>query len=189
MKFSKGGFKNLVHSAVCQQHLSPLGDGRTDANRLDSPTWQVVPSCDLTSACTELCSERAGRDRGSPSTLLPLAPFQPPLNVFSPPPESAVHPAPQIAYDSRAISSRGFELNWSEQYHLCLLKGRSGSHCCSAEKNHEGGHGGQKSCYLQPSKPVFHMQSAQLAPLWGGVSSEQSALPPSFYTFLPLPSL
>lgn len=25
--------------------------------------------------------------------------------------------------------------------------------------------GGQKSCYLQPSKPLFHMQSAQLAPL------------------------
>lgn len=34
--------------------------------------------------------------------------------------------------------------------------------------------GGQKSCYLQPSKPLFHMQSAQLAPLWGGVSAEQS---------------
>lgn len=81
------------------------------------------------------------------SILTPLSLFPPflPLPRFivsplpSPPPlESAVHLAPQIAYDSRAISSPGFELNWSEQYHLCLLKGRSGSRCCSAERNREG---------------------------------------------------
>lgn len=107
----------------------------------------------------------------------------------SPPLESAVHLTPQIAYDSRAISSPGFELNWSEQYHLCLLKGRSGSRCCSAERNQEeregwwmvdggwGEHGGQKSCYLQPSKPQFHMQSAQLAPLWGGLSCSLLFIP------------
>lgn len=78
-------------------------------------------------------------------TLLSLFPPFLPLPRFivsplpSPPPlESAVHLAPQIAYDSRAISSPGFELNWSEQYHLCLLKGRSGSRCCSAERNREG---------------------------------------------------
>lgn len=88
---------------------------------------------------------------GRPSSLLRphpslslFPPFLPrPRFIVSPlpsppPPESAVHLAPQIAYDSRAISSPGFELNWSEQYHLCLLKGRSGSRCCSAERNREG---------------------------------------------------
>lgn len=81
------------------------------------------------------------------SILTPLSLFPPflplPRFIVSPLPsppllESAVHLAPQIAYDSRAISSPGFELNWSEQYHLCLLKGRSGSRCCSAERNREG---------------------------------------------------
>lgn len=78
-----------------------------------------------------LCSLHSSRSLASSSPLSPPLPS-------SPPPESAVHLAPQIAYDSRAISSPGFELNWSEQYHLCLLKGRSGSRCCSAERNREG---------------------------------------------------
>lgn len=78
--------------------------------------------------------------------FLPLTPFQSHLDVFTPPPESPVHLAPQIAYDSRTISSRGFELNWSEQYHLCLLKGRSGSRCCSTERNRE--EGGRVGCVV-----------------------------------------
>lgn len=127
---------------MCQQHLFPY--------RLDPPYGrQSDPAINkllatLTSVCTEhtlnMCCCWIGRAQRGGSffpSLCSLHSSRPYFNVFSPPPESAVHLAPQIAYDSRAISSRGFELNWSEQYHLCLLKGRSGSRCCSAERNRE----------------------------------------------------
>ncbi|KAK5891608.1 hypothetical protein CgunFtcFv8_018839 [Champsocephalus gunnari] len=100
------------------------------------------------------CSWSGGKSsaRGGGSLL----PSIPPAPIFlSPPPESAVHLAPQIADDSRAISSQVFELNWSEQYHLCLLKGRAGE---------ELG-GGQKAATCNHQSLFSNMQSAQLAPL------------------------
>lgn len=161
----------MFHSdALCvSSTFSPPEDSRTDANRFAPPTPPLPPPAQygrwfhpainkllatLTSAFTELAVEHVllllhGQNSAGFffyfhslfPPFLPLSPFQTYLNVFSPPLESAVHLAPQIAYDSNAISSRGFELNWSEQYHLCLLKGRSGSHCCSTERNWVDGGG------------------------------------------------
>lgn len=126
-----------------------------DANRLDPPygMWShpaINKLATLTFVCTELtvsmccCWTVGAQQEGRSFLLLPLSvPSSPPHSLsFSPTSsalESAVHLAPQIASDSRAISSRRFELNWSEQYHLCLLEGRCGSSCCSAERNWEEG--------------------------------------------------
>ena len=61
------------------------------------------PPAPLTSACTEHVLLDG---RSSAGGLHPDSPLSLSLSPLSPP-ESAVHLAPQIAYDSRAISSRG----------------------------------------------------------------------------------
>lgn len=149
--------KSLPHSErVCvSSAFSAPGDSRMDANRLDPPygMWShpaINKLATLTFVCTELavsmccCWTVGAQQEGRSFLLLPLSvPSSPPHSLsFSPTSsalESAVHLTPQIASDSRAISSRRFELNWSEQYHLCLLEGRCGSSCCSAERNREEG--------------------------------------------------
>lgn len=145
------------HVCVSSAFSAP-GDSRMDANRLDPPygMWShpaINKLATLTFVCTELtvsmccCWTVGAQQEGRSFLLRPLSvPSSPPHSLsFSPTSsalESAVHLAPQIASDSRAISSRRFELNWSEQYHLCLLEGRCGSSCCSADWEELGGRRG-----------------------------------------------
>lgn len=74
--------------------------------------------------------------------------------------ETAVHLTAQIGPDSSVISSWGFELNWSEHYHLC-------SHCCSAEKSKKwrGGYGINLQCVQLAGRSSKHSLAAPSVPV------------------------
>lgn len=137
----------------------------------------------LTSACTELTPNmccccwmgRAQRGWGGGFPSIPPAP----TSTFSLPSAAGVSGPSRAAdclWQPRYFKSGVWaKLEWAippvpaegpRWFALLLRREERGGE--------DGGMGGQESCYLQPSKPLFLMQSAQLAPLWGRVSSEQS---------------